>query len=139
MKSPLYRASRRTALVAACLPALAGAPAAIGDQILQIDGGCLTSVKYTSVTAGQGLRPLALQSGVGIDGTLRAGGGYRWALNANPFEPGVGGANLGSVRLATGTYSPTFVQFSLPAPGSSGVTIGVTYNQRQEASGSLRS
>ncbi|MGE3425066.1 MAG: hypothetical protein AB7N24_23705, partial [Dehalococcoidia bacterium] len=68
------------------------------------------------------------------DGSMRAGGGFAWALAANPFEGRQPGESIAGIRGATGTYSPTEVDLTFPAlvPW----VIGRTHNARQELSSS---
>ena len=59
----------------------------------------------------------------------------RWPSRATPTsEPGAGDAKHNGIHLDTGTWSPTQVDLSLPAPGFRW-TIGRSYNVRQDDSG----
>jgi RHS repeat-associated protein len=111
---------------------LTAAPAR-ADQILQTSGDSLTTYKYAGNTRVQGVRPRAEQRGVGLDGAHRAGGSLPWALAGNPFESVQAGETLGSLRLATGAYSPTEIDLALPARVP--WIVGRTYNARQADSG----
>ena len=137
---PVVRSDRRmprTARLVAPAALLCGGGVA-ADTIKQRDGTSLTTVMYAGASAGQDVRPRFDQNGAYIDGSLRARGGYAWALNADPFERGAAGARLGAVELATGTYMTTDIHWSGPAPGASRIPIGISFNQRQEVSGSRR-
>lgn len=110
-------------LLACCLIARAEA-----DQILQIHAPSLTTYK-ADASAVQGVRPLSIQRGVGIDGTLRSGPAMRWAIAGNPFEGRAGGEWFGNIALASGTYEWMDVDILLPAEVP--WMIGRTYNNRQ--------
>ncbi len=127
---------RRSVLTATAAALLSCCGAVRADQILQTDGGGLTTIKFTGASAGQNVRMRFDQPGTNLDGSLRAAGGYAWALNANPFEGGAGGARLGDLDLATGTYAPTEIDLALSAPNASGIIIGRMHNHRQEVGGS---
>jgi len=103
------------------------------DQILQTSGDSLTTYKHADKTRVQDVRPRAEQRGVGLDGAQRAGGALPWALAGNPFESAQAGETLGSLRLATGAYSPTEIDLALPARVP--WIVGRTYNARQADSG----
>ena len=101
------------------------------DQILQIYNDSLTTYLPSSGTAVQGVKPLAEQRGVGVDGTRRSSGAFAWALAGNPFEAPQGGSSFGGVSLSTGGYAPMEYDLSLPAQVR--WTIGRTYNSRQSS------
>ncbi|MEQ1737193.1 MAG: hypothetical protein ABL886_12415, partial [Rhodoglobus sp.] len=104
------------------------------SQILQVSSNSLTTYLPSASTAIQGVRPLAIQRGVGIDGSTRAGASHRWALAGNPFESAWRGhLSEGGVRLDTGAFSPQDTDIALPAviPWA----IGRSYNPVQETSG----
>jgi RHS repeat-associated protein len=106
----------------------------LADPILQINSDSLTTFKPTSATAVQDVRPLAVQRGVGIDGTLRAQAGFPWAFAANPFEAPPVTAALDEVSLASGSYGSFEIDLTLPEQVP--WVIGRSFNARQETSGS---
>jgi hypothetical protein len=107
------------------------------SQILQIHEGTLTSYLGTA-TPIQQVRPLAMQRGVGVDGTMRAAPTHRWALAGNPFENAWRGTlSDNNVRLDVGAYSPTDVDIALPA--TIPWVIGRTYNPLQDNGGHMDS
>jgi len=88
-------------------------------------------------TTVQDVRPRPTQRGANLDGSLRAGSGFGWALQGDPFNrgPGMGvSRTLGSVDLATGSYARFAVDLSLPAPGFRW-TVGRTYSAVQTGNG----
>jgi hypothetical protein len=116
------------ALVAAVYPHVARA------QILNTDADSITSYQPTATTAVQGVRPLHLQRIVNVEGTSRAGAGIPAAISGNPSESAWHGTpSVNSVSLATGAYSPTDVDISLPTDGFPWL-IGRSYNAVQETS-----
>jgi hypothetical protein len=106
------------------------------DPILQTHSTSLTSYVYTGSSRVQGVRPLAIQRGVHLDGSGRAGSVFGWAMAGNPFEPGTGGScgsgKLGDIALETGAYAPMEVDAAFPAQVP--WIIGRTYSQVQETS-----
>jgi len=108
------------------------APTAAG-QILLVHDDSITEVLFGSATRVQDVRPIHLQRGVVIDGTLRSAPALPWALQGNPFETPAAGESLESVRLSTGAYAPFEIDLSLPAQVP--WVIGRTYNARQRTSG----
>ncbi|HRQ73937.1 MAG TPA: RHS repeat-associated core domain-containing protein [Phycisphaerales bacterium] len=120
-------------LIATLILATSLAPTAAG-QVLLVDDDSLTEVLFDSPTRVQDVRPIHLQRGVGIDGTLCEEPLFGWAVAGNPWPEAWNGQNrFGVVRLDTGSYSITAVDMALPARGFSWV-IGRTYNPRQEVS-----
>jgi hypothetical protein len=119
-------------LLAACGSALTVS----ADPILQTHSTSLTSYVYTGSSRVQGVRPLAIQRGVHLDGSGRAGSVFGWAMAGNPFEPGVGsscgGHTLGHIALETGAYAPMEIDAAFPAQVP--WIIGRTYSQMQETS-----
>ncbi|MGH7133398.1 MAG: hypothetical protein ACREJO_15820, partial [Phycisphaerales bacterium] len=104
-------------------------------NLLEIYNPSLTTY-LAGDTVVQLLGPIFEQRGVDLDGTLRSPQPLGWAIAADPFGGGYGsGRRVGDINLATGTYSPTEIDFALPARGP-GVVIGRTYNCRQAKSGS---
>ena len=94
------RFSRTLSLV---LAVAAPTAAAFQGQILEVSSNSLTTYLPSASTAVQGVRPLAIQRGVGLDGSIRAGASQRWALAGNPFEHAWRGhLSEGGVRLDTG-------------------------------------
>ena len=83
----------------------------------------------------QDARPLHSQRGVNLDGSLREGSTFPMAIAGNPYERAWRGEwKHNGIHLDTGTWSPTQVDLSLPAPGFRW-TIGRSYNVRQDDSG----
>jgi len=113
---------------------LSPAGLALQSQILEVSSNSLTTYLPSASTAVQGVRPLAIQRGVGLDGSIRAGASQRWALAGNPFENAWRGhLSEGGVRLDTGAISPQDIDLALPA--SVPWVIGRSYNPVQEDSG----
>lgn len=109
--------------------------AAAGQQILEVSADSLTTYKATGATPVQGIRPLAQQRGVNLDGSSRGPMAQPMAFAGNPFENAWRGHFLeNGLRLDLGAYSPFDVDLSLPAviPW----VVGRTYNPLQENSGS---
>ncbi len=128
--SPL--AARLPVQLAALACALAAPARALQSQILEVSANSLTTYLPSATTSVQGIRPLAMQRGVGIDGTLRAAPSHRWALAGNPFESAWRGSLAESgVRLDVGAYSPMDVDIALPAEIP--WVIARTYNALQES------
>jgi hypothetical protein len=122
--------SRSLALVALALCGIA-----LADQILEIQNATLTSVLFSGKTTVHGVRPRTEQRGVNVDGSLRSPPTFPFALAGNPYESVWRGHDThNGVRLDTGTYNPTEIDLSLPAPGFRW-TIGRSYNARQDDSG----
>jgi RHS repeat-associated protein len=112
---------------------------ALADQILEIYDVSLTTYLPTGKTTTQNCRPRPEQRGVNIDGSLRSAPALPMAISGNPFEAVWRGHDtLSGVRLDTGTFSPTEIDISLPAPGFRW-TIGRSYNARQDDSGQFNS
>ena len=118
----------------AVVAGLGRSPAAVDDPILTIHAASLTTVKVSSATNVQDVRPLVGQRGVQLDGMMRAGPLQRMVIGGNPYENVWRAAGVNGVRLDTGTYQLTDVDLSLPA--SMPWPIGRTYNAHQETSGS---
>ena len=128
--SMLSRSSVR--LLALCIVGFGGV--ALGDQILETLDASLTDYKVGK-TRVQDASPKVTQRGVNLDGSLRAGSTFKMAIAGNPFENVWRGEQaLNGVRLDTGSYHPTDVDLSLPAPGFRW-NIGRTYNARQDSGG----
>jgi len=114
------------------------AAVAAGDQILVTHAPILadeTSQKITGTV--QDVRPRPTQRGANLDGSMRAGSGFSWALQGNPYNSGPGsGASrtFGSVDLGTGTYAHFAVDLALPAPGFRWI-VGRTYSSAQTGNG----
>jgi hypothetical protein len=134
----IHSSSRGRRVPRPWLLALAVAALASGtwaSQIIELHSDTLTSYLPTGNTAVQGIRPLHLQRGVNIDGSLRHPPSLAVALAGNPFGESFDSNNrLGDLRLDIGTYAPTEVDLALPAPGFRWV-IGRSYNGRQQTSG----
>ncbi len=108
---------------------------ASGSSILVVHDDTLTNYR-AAATAVQDVSPLAIQRGVNIDGSIRAGSTHPMHLAGNPFgSPWSANQTLNGIRTVTGSYAPTDVDISLPADGPAWV-IGRTYNSRQEESSS---
>ena len=106
------------------------------SQILETNGAALVTVKPTSATVVQSIRPLAQQRGVNLDGSLRSQPGLPMALQGNPFEDAwVGREHQGSMRLDIGTWDRQEIDIALPCKGRSNWIVGRTYNGRQQTSG----
>ncbi len=120
----------RAMLASFVLVGLAGT--AYAGPVLEVWPATLTSNKMDSTaSAGQDILPLALQRGVGIDGTMRAGSTLGWSLAGNPMgESWNGSANLAGVNAATGAPSVSAVDMALPSAGPRWV-VGRTYNPVQ--------
>ncbi len=125
-------AARSGASAAALLGAFLLASLASG-QILQIEGTTLTSYLAASDTPVQGVRPRFDQRGVHIDGTMRVGTGFGWAMNGNPLDGAAASTRLGEIELSTGSFDPSDVDLALPSVGIPWV-VGRSYNGRQIAS-----
>src|SRR4051812_31568240 len=83
------------------------------DQILRTHTPSLTTYKGTSSTQQQVITPIALNRGVGLDGSARLPAGYSWAFSGNPFGDAMSPAyRIGDVNLATGAYSPTDIDLA---------------------------
>lgn len=125
-------------VVAACV--LAGTVGAQTQKILEINGDSLTSYKASSnPTPVQLMNPTHLNRGVNMDGSLRSGSLQGWTCAGNPFGDGVGWGphnRLDTIRLDTGTYSPTEVDLALPSIGVQWV-IGRTFNGLQKSGGTI--
>ncbi len=108
------------------------------DPVLEVYDDSLTTYLYdvgNGTTLVQGVRPLAEQRGVNLDGSLRLGSTHPMSLQGNPFgEAWNANMMLSGVRLDTGTYVINDVDISLPSPGPTWV-IGRSYNARQEDDG----
>ncbi|MBX3403604.1 MAG: hypothetical protein KF699_09370 [Phycisphaeraceae bacterium] len=118
------------------LAALAGVPMrASGQQVLEIYGDSVDSYRASAASGGQDIRPMLQQRGVGVDGSMRAGSTFGWALAGNPSDPGgsVGQTRLGDVHLATGTFAPFEVDLALPAPGMARWVVGRSYSHTQKS------
>jgi YD repeat-containing protein len=111
-------------------------PISASNQILEIHDGSLTTYLPSGNTNIQGVRPLAAQRGVNIDGSLRAAPALPMQLAGNPFgEVWTGKQFLNDVRIDIGAYAPFDVDIALPSDGPRWV-IGRTHNPRQENSSS---
>ncbi len=111
--------------------------AALGhaQNILEVYDATLTSYKPTSTSKVNDLRPLHVQRGVNIDGSLRAASAFRMAIQANPYENAFTGGQMdGGVRQDIGAYAPLDIDIALPTKGPAWV-VGRSYNSRQENSG----
>jgi RHS repeat-associated protein len=133
MESSIRLALRQRSLgLLATLVVLAGG--ALADVILQIHAGSLTSY-LAGKTKVQDARPRVEQRGVNLDGSPREASTFPMAISGNPFENAwQGDAVHNGVHLDSGTWAPTEVDVSLPAPGFRW-TIGRTFNARAENSG----
>ncbi len=105
---------------------------ASADPILLVHDDSITDYNAAATTA-QDVRPRAEQRGVGLDGTMRAGGAFPWAVRGNPFESGVQGERLESLRLATGAFVVSDIDLALPAQVP--WVVGRSYNARQHSGG----
>jgi YD repeat-containing protein len=115
---------------------VATAKEAVAQQILEIYNDSLTTYLPSGNSTQQGVRPLHLQRGVNIDGSLRSRPGFPMRLNGNPFENAwVGQQYQGDLRIDVGAYAPTDIDIALPSTGISWV-VGRTYNTVQQTSGS---
>ncbi|MBI5283450.1 MAG: RHS repeat protein, partial [Chloroflexi bacterium] len=122
--------SSRLVLVPALLAATAGA-----QNMLEVYDTTLTTYQPTVTSKVNDLRPLHVQRGVNIDGSLRAAPAFRMATQANPYENAFTGGQMdGGVRQDIGAYAPLDVDIALPTKGPVW-TIGRSYNSRQENSG----
>jgi RHS repeat-associated protein len=105
------------------------------QQILETYNDSLTTYKPTGNTAVQGVRPLAVQRGVTLDGAMRARPGFSMALAGNPFENAWNRHEWqGDLRIDIGAYEPFDVDIALPTKGLPWV-VGRTYNAEQKNSG----
>ncbi|MCW5775672.1 MAG: hypothetical protein KIS87_04400 [Phycisphaeraceae bacterium] len=130
----MHATQSAVAALLASLAALVSGASASDTQVLVIHSDSLTSVKFGSPTPVQGARPLHLQRGVGIDGTLRLGSVFGWSLAGNPSGEPVGAtASLSGLSLSTGAWSVTDVDLALPAERP--WVVGRSYNARQRTSG----
>lgn len=109
----------------------------LAQTILEISNTSLTASQLNAATAGQNVWPLAVQRGVGIDGTLRAGSMMGWSLAGNPMGEGWNGnAVVAGVNAMTGAAPMQAVDMALPSAGARWV-VGRTYNPVQTTDGSL--
>ncbi len=129
---PISSAQGRVLLHAPLL-CLVAVSTAFADDLLVVHTDSLTAYKPGSASSVQDIRPMAAQRGVGIDGALRAGGSFGWAMQGNPFESAIAGETLEELRIATGAYAPLEIDLALPAEVP--WIVGRTFNARQETSG----
>lgn len=71
------------------------------QQVLEVHADSLTAYQSNLNSAGQGIRPMPQQRGANLDGSMRAGSTFGWALAGNAGDPGggVGQTRLGDVSL----------------------------------------
>ena len=92
----------------------ATASEAHAQQLLEVDSDCLTTYLPSGNSLLQGVRPLHLQRGVNIDGSLRSRPGFPMRLNGNPFENAwVGQQYQGDLRIDVGAYAPTDIDIAV--------------------------
>ncbi|HKW11970.1 MAG TPA: hypothetical protein VJO33_16410, partial [Gemmatimonadaceae bacterium] len=119
----------RYALVSAAFAGLV-----VADQILEVATSSITTYK-AAATRVQKARPRPEQRAVNLDGSQRRGSTLPFSIAGNPFENvWQGNAEIGGIRLDTGTWQPSEVDIDLPAPGFVW-GIGRSYNERQDDSG----
>ncbi len=110
----------------------------VQSQLLETHADTLTTFR-AGRTATQDVRPRHEQRAVGLDGGAREAATIALSVAANPFERSLAGqAVLNEIRLDTGTWSPTIVDLSLPAPGFRW-NVGRSMNARQDDSGAFDS
>jgi hypothetical protein len=109
----MTRAIARFALLAlAALALFAGNAAA--QQIVEVYNDALTTYLSSGNSLLQGVRPLHLQRGVNIDGSMRSRPGFPMRLNGNPFENAwVGQQYQGDLRIDVGAYAPTDIDIAV--------------------------
>lgn len=107
-------------------------------QVLEVHSDSLTTYKVAASRV-QLVRPIDRQRAINLEGSVRRGSTFPMAIAGNPFEKAWRGeAEANGVRLDTGTWSPTEVDLSFPAPGFRW-TVGRSYNARQDSSGAYDS